>query len=131
MRRIYFPMTLMVFAMMTACQESLEERCEREAKTYTEKKCPARIDENTTIDSMDFDRTTHTMSYYYTLGGPADNKGALSKVNPRKVLLEGLRNSTETKTCKDAGYNFRYVYRSKSNPEQTLFEVTFTEKDYR
>lgn len=124
-------MALLALAMMTACQESLEERCEREAKTYTEKKCPAPIDENTTVDSMSFDRQTHTMSYYYTLGGPADNKEALSKVDPRKVLLEGLRNSTETKTCKDAGYNFRYVYRSRTTPGLVLFEVTFTAKDYR
>ena len=41
---------------LTACQESLEERCAREAEEYTKKKCPARIDQNTVIDSLVFER---------------------------------------------------------------------------
>lgn len=115
---------------LAACQETLEERCVREAKTYTEKNCPANIDPNTTIDSMAFDVKSHTMCYYYTLSGPADSKEVMAKVNPRKALLEVLRNSTSTKDYKDAGYNFKYIYRSKSKPGTVLFEATFTKNDY-
>ena len=32
--------------LMTACQESLEDRCEREAKDYTAKHCPTLVAKN-------------------------------------------------------------------------------------
>lgn len=38
MRKIMW--LVMAAVLTTACQESLEERCEREAKEYTEKHCP-------------------------------------------------------------------------------------------
>lgn len=113
-----------------ACQESLEDRCAREAKSYTEKKCPAPVGENTTIDSIAFDRQTHTMCYYYSLSGAADDSSAIAKGDPYKVLLHEVRNATATKAYKDAGYNFKYTYKSATRPEQVLFEATFTPKDY-
>lgn len=114
-----------------SCQESLEDRCEREAREYTAKKCPAPVGENTVIDSVAFNRGTHTVSYYYTLSGPADNKEAVEAVNPRANLLQEIRNSTQVKAYKEAGYSFNYVYRSKSNPSATLFETTITANDYK
>ena len=33
--------TIIAIAMFSACQETLEQRCQREAHTYTEKNCPA------------------------------------------------------------------------------------------
>ena len=41
MKRIAF--VVMAALMLAACQESLEERCEREAREFTEKKCPSLI----------------------------------------------------------------------------------------
>ncbi len=129
MRKIFLAAAVATLA-LTACQESLEDRCAREAKIYTEKKCPAQIGENVTIDSAVFDRSTHTMCYFYTLTGAADNKEAVEKLNPRKVLLDGLKNSTSVKTYKDAGYNFQYTYCSGSNKGEVLFSVTFKKGDY-
>ena len=46
---------LLLFAsiiMLASCHESLEERAAREVKEYTEKQCPAAIDEFTVIDSI-------------------------------------------------------------------------------
>lgn len=119
-----------VALLSVSCQESLEDRCAREARDYTEKKCPAPVGENVTIDSIGFDRSTHTMQYYYTLSGAADNKALLDSINPRAQLLQEVRNSTSVKDYKDAGYNFTYIYRSKSHPETVLFEATLTRKDY-
>ena len=45
--------------LLTACQESLEDRCEREAKEYTKKHCPALIAENIVMDEMTFEKATH------------------------------------------------------------------------
>lgn len=122
--------TMMAIAFLTACQESLEDRCAREAKSYTEKKCPAPVGDNTTIDSIGFDKATHTMLYYYTLSGAADDAEAVASVNPRANLLQEIKNSTSIKAYKDAGYNFKYIYRSQKNPQTILFETTFTKKDY-
>ena len=57
---------------LASCQESLEDRCERDAREYTRKNCPAAIDETTIVDSLTFDRATHTIHYYYRLTGVAD-----------------------------------------------------------
>lgn len=114
-----------------SCQESLEDYAAREARSYTEKKCPAPVGENTVIDSLVFERATHTMHYYYTLSGPADDRGTIEKANPRESLLREIRNSTAVKSYKEAGYSFSYTYRSKKNPGETLFEATFTQKDYK
>lgn len=116
--------------LMAGCQESLEDRCAREAREYTQKKCPAPIDENTTIDSVSFDKETKTMKYYYTIGGAADNEEIIRKVNPRKALLDGIKNSTAIQAYKEAHYNFAYTYRSKKDKGKLLYETTFTAQDY-
>lgn len=122
---------MIVAAMLTACQESLEDKCAREAKAYTEKNCPAPVGENTTIDSLTFERGTHTIHYYYTLSGNADNPDVVSRVNVKKVLLDEVKNATSMKAYKDAGYNITYTYQSAKNKNVKLFEATFTKKDYQ
>lgn len=118
-------------ALLTACQESLEERCAREAKEYTERKCPARINEFTRIDSLTFDKASHTMHYYYTLSGNADNAEAIARSNPRETLAREVRNTTSMEIYREAGYRFAYTYRSESRPERVLFETVIEEKDYQ
>ena len=58
-----------IMMLLTACQESLEDRCAREAKEYTRKNCPAKMDNNSILDSLTFERETHTLHYYYRLTG--------------------------------------------------------------
>ena len=129
MKRI--AIVMMAALLLTACQETLEERCEREAREYTEKKCPALITENVTIDSMTFNKSSHTMTYYYTLDGVLDNAEALKEHDLKGMLLKELKNSTETLLYKEAGYNFRYVYFSTQKKGTKLFEATFHKKDYQ
>lgn len=129
MKKIIF--TIATAIITSACQESLEDRCAREAKKYTEKNCPAKIEENVTIDSLIFERHTHTVHYYYTLTGNADNKDNIKRSNAGNALLESLKNSTTTRVYKDAGYNFTYTYYSAKEKGCILLEKTFTEKDYK
>ena len=117
--------------LMTACQETLEERCAREAKEYSKKNCPAPIAKGVTIDSMRFDESTHTLIYSYTLEGAIDDTAVIRHNNPRDQMLQQLKNATAMKPYKDAGYNFRYTYYSKKKKGEKLFEATFQEKDYR
>ena len=122
--------TTMFLMLLTACQESLEERCAREAKTYTEKNCPAFINKATRIDSLTFDAATHTVSYCYSLIGEADVPGSINEEEARLRLLNEVKNSTNLKAYRDEGYNIRYVYHSGNNPQDVLLEVMFTKKDY-
>jgi hypothetical protein len=116
--------------LLVGCRESLEDRCAREAKEYTEKNCPTRMYENIILDSMTFERETHTLHYYYTLTGFADQDGMMEKVNARKTLQEDLKNSTSLRVYKENKFRFAYTYYSEKDPKKVRMEVVFTDKDY-
>ena len=116
--------------LLTACQESLEDRCARETKEYTRKNCPAKMDNNIVLDSLTFERETHTLHYYYKLTGFADQDTIVKKLDAVNILKEELRNTTTLKLYKDNHYRFAYTYRSEKNPEKVLLDVLLTDKDY-
>ena len=117
--------------MLSACQESLEDRCMREAREYTKKNCPVKLDDNTTLDSLTFERDSHTLHYYYTLTGVADQAGLLNGTEVTKALKEELKNTTSMKVYKDNKYKFAYTFCSEKDPKKVLYEATLTEKDYQ
>ena len=117
--------------LLTSCQESLEDRCAREAKEFTEKNCPRAVDKEIVLDSMTFEKATHTISYLYTLNGTLDDPQRIDSTHFRELLLMEVKNSTNLKLYKDEGYAFRYAYYSQKNNGTKLFEATFRESDYR
>lgn len=121
---------MLISAILAGCQETLEERAARESQEYTDKHCPAPVVYQVTMDSMTFDKASHTFGYHYSLSGSLDDSIYIRQNDPRDMLLEQVRNSTNLKAYKEAGYGFRYVYYSTKN-KATLFDVTFGEKDYR
>ena len=116
--------------LFTACQESLEDRCAREAQEYTRKNCPAKMDNNTILDSMTFERSSHTLHYYYKLTGFADQDSIAKKIDAVNVLKKELKNTTGLKLYKDNHYRFAYTFRSEKDPNKILIDVVFTDKDY-
>ena len=116
--------------MFTACQESLEDKCEHDSIEYTRKHCPTAIDDYTIIDSLTFDRATHTIHYYYRLTGVADEEKAIKDIDAVGTLKKSLKNSTSVQTYKNNKYRFAYTYRSDKDPKKILLEVVFTDKDY-
>ena len=128
--------TTTIIGLMTAvftlgsCQESLNEKCARECRQYTEKNCPVQIDNHTIIDSLTFEESSHTIHYYYTLTGIADSVGLLSHEEARKALIDQLRNTTMMRVYKEEGFNFAYTYHSQKHPEFVHVEVILTPKDY-
>lgn len=129
LRNITILLTAGLFA--SACQESLEERCLREANVYTKKNCPSQIAKDVTIDSLTFNVSTHTLTYSYTLGGVLDDAAVVTRSELRQQMLENLRNATSLKAYKDAGYSFRYVYYSTMQRGTKLMDTTFRAKDYQ
>ena len=128
MKKIFI--VLILSALMVGCQESLEERGAREARDYTEKHCPAPIAHQVTMDSMTFDKTTHTFGYYYSLSGTLDDSAYIRQNDPYDMLLQQVKNSTNLKIYKEAGYNFRYIYNSTKHKGLKLFDKTFTSEEY-
>ena len=125
---LLLPIGMLLF---TACQESLEERCARECKEYTKKKCPVLVAKDIYLDSLTFSPSEHLLSYYYTVEGVLDDAEALQQHDIRGLLLKELKKSTGDKLYKDAGYSFRYVYFSGRQRGTQLVEATFRKSDYQ
>ena len=117
---------------LSACHKGLEDRAAQECKEYTEKKCPTPVVNDTRMDSMVFEPSSRTIHYYYSLVGNADNEQAVNakKSELRKALRDALKADTGTKGYKDAGFNFRYTYRSGKSPSKVLLDEQYTKKDY-
>ena len=135
-RKIAFVMKkIFLFVLTTltlgACQESMDERCEREAKEFTKKNCPSMVAPEIMMDSMTFEKATHTLHYYYKLTGNSDRSDAYNLENATQKLKDGLKNATSMQIYKDEGYNFLYTYRSEKNPEKVWMDILLTSKDYK
>ena len=124
---------LFVLAVLTlgACQESLEDKCARECVEFTKRKCPSAVAQEMIIDSMTFDRASHTIQHYYKLTGSSDREDAYLKDQARELLKNELKNTTQVMAYKEAGYSFRYIYYSEKNPENVYLDILLTEKDYK
>ena len=124
MRR--FLLFALLALLLTGCRESLEDRAAREAETYTEQTCPYHMDKFTTLNAVKFDKATHMFTNEYTLKGDADRElSEAEKENIRVALEQSLTNDTKQRVYLDAGYAYRYIYYSESNPETIIFEATF------
>ena len=128
MKKILLFATLLL---LTACQETLEDRCARECKEYTQKKCPVLVTNGVTLDSMTFDKSRLVITYYYTVSGILDDAEALREHDARGLLLKELKNTAALKLYKDAGYNFRYVYHSTKEKGTRVLDTTFRKKEYQ
>ena len=82
-------------------------------------------------DSMTFERTSHTIQYYYKMTGASDRSDAYPKDQARQLLKEALKNTTQVMAYKEAGYSFRYIYYSEKNPKTVYLDILLTEKDYQ
>lgn len=113
-----------------SCQESLEERAAREAREFTEKNCPVRISEAIVSDSLTFEPSTKTLHYYMSVNGNADTTAIAQQTDIRKNMISSLKGTTSVRPYKEAGYNFKYTYRSTKHPGKILLELTITKADY-
>jgi hypothetical protein len=131
MKKLLFIM--MAVALLSSCQESLEDRAYRETLEYNKKFCPMRVDATSVLDSIVFDKTTKTKCSYFTLEGVADNlQNAQAKSAAlREVLVTDIKNSPNEIKFKEAGFSYRFVYRSASDKNVVLFQTTITKEDYQ
>ena len=130
MKKILFIM-LSILAMV-GCQESMEDRAEREAKEYTKKYCPRVVIEQVmTLDSLTFDKAHTTFNNYYTVMGVADDRKNIEekKDDIRMSFIKELHDDTRQRTFKDLGYSYRYILISQGDGS-VLFDTTLKKEDY-
>ena len=128
MKRLFIPLAAII--LLSGCRESIEERAAREAREMTETKCPMPVGDNMYLDSIVFDIPSHTQSQYFRVEGELDNDSVFEGVDTRGLLLKELKNTPSYVTLVKRGVFFHYVYRSASDPEHTLLELTLTPEDY-
>jgi hypothetical protein len=118
--------------LLCSCQESFEKRVQRTWQEYTEKNCPQALSETVILDSCVFDVDNHVLQFYHRFANAMDNDSIDQKSNAmRQLLLEALRNDTNLRPVKEAGYSFKYVYYSTKHAGKLLYETTFTKEDYQ
>lgn len=122
----------MICIALVACHEDLKERAMREAREFTRKNCPQRLQGGLTCDSMVFEANDSTLHYYYTVEGKIDDKNVMAfyATKLRDGLLENIRNDVTSRTFKEAGFNYGVTIHSAKNKGQKLYEVRYTKKDY-
>lgn len=124
---------LIALLSLTACHKSLEDKAAEEAKEYTRKNCPTPWVNDSRTDSVVFTKADRTYHYYCSFTGKFDDQRIIDYNidRIRQNLITDIRNNTNLKKAKEAGFHFEYVARSKRNPSQILFQQTITEKDYK
>ena len=121
--------------LLTACQESLEEKDAREAREVTESKCPMPIGDNMYLDSIVFDIPTLTQTQYFRFTGNSDNDSTVENIvsnnDLKGTLVKELKNTPSYKALMNKGISFRYIYGSTAEPEKTYIDITVTKEDYQ
>ena len=114
-------------ALMVSCHESLEKRAQREAREYTEKNCPTPWYNYTRTDSVVFNTSTRTYTYYCTFSGPLDDPSVIATHREQliQLLTSSVRESTHMKPYVEAGFRFQYVCRSEKSPREVLLQLGF------
>lgn len=111
-----------------SCKESIEERIAREARDFTHKNCPAEIAPGIVNDSMTWEPKERTIHYYYTMEMPQNAR--IDKQRVKQTMLESIKNAPNLMPYKKAGMLFRYTWRSKQKPQETLLDVVVKPEEY-
>src|SRR5574344_166128 len=100
MNKLYCSLLLFGSVLLTSCHENFDDRCVRESKEFTAKQCPQTVDTNgVKMDSMTYNKPTHTMRYYFKLVGKMDDSTLVTMAAPKfhTSLIDNVRNSLEIK----------------------------------
>lgn len=124
------PILTIVILIVTAialysCQESLEDKAQRQAYEYTRKYCPTPIDNNTRTDSVVFDRNKKVYYYYISFFNQLDDQEVVNENRTlfAEMLTQSVKDSPSLRTFLEAGFRFEYVCHSGSKPGKILVRI--------
>lgn len=120
-----FACLLMFSGFLVSCQESLEDKAERQAREYTRKYCPTPIDNNTRTDSIVFDRDRRIYIYYMSFYEGLDDEAVVNQYRDQftNMLGQSVKDSPSLRQFLEAGFRFEYVIHSGSNPKKQLIKI--------
>lgn len=126
---ILFGLAALFFA--TSCKhESLRERLYRESIEFN-KKCPQRLDQATTLDSVNYSIEQNEYTYHYSLESEIASQINNENSNDfRSNLLESLKNATNLMEQKNEGVTFTYIYYDKES-HNVVFKTSLNAQDYK
>lgn len=124
-QRLLFIVVVLQLYLLCSCQESLEDKAERQAKEYTRKYCPTPVYNYTSTDSITFDRKRKVYTYYVSFYDDVDDVVFINDHREEIVsmLQQSLKESTSLKTFMEAGFRFEYVCHSGSDPKRVLLKT--------
>lgn len=122
-----------LLAFASCRQEKKADFFERDAREYTEKNCPQRLDPYTTLDSIVYHKNEPVgeLTLYYTLQLSLDEREEMMKkvdeleAENRKIV----RNSIVFAKYKEARTTFTYVYHDAEKGDK-IVEFHYTKEDY-
>lgn len=117
----------LLLSLLMSCQESMEDKAARAAADYTRKYCPTPVINYTRTDSVSFNKSTRTYTYYCTFSGPLDDPSVIATHREQliQLLTSSVRESTHMKPYVEAGFRFQYVCRSEKSPREVLLQLGF------
>lgn len=125
MRFLQLVIIAVTAATISSCQESLEDKAQRQAYEYTRKYCPTPIDNNTRTDSIVFDRSKKVYYYYISFFNQLDDQEIVNENRTlfAEMLTQSVKDSPSLRTFLEAGFRFEYVCHSGSKPGKILMRI--------
>lgn len=116
---------IMIVLSASSCQETLEEKAERQAREYTKKYCPTPIDNDTRTDSIVFDPQKKVYYYYISFFNNLDDEYIVNENKDRfaQMLTQSIKDSPGQRGFLEAGFRFEYICHSGSNPKKVLVRI--------
>ncbi len=126
-KHLFVFIIITTIAILSACQESLEDKAALDAAEYTRKYCPTPVINYTRTDSVCFNKTTHLYTYYCTFSGIMDDQTIITanKTKITQMLAASIKESTNMKPYVQAGFHFQYICRSEKDPDVILLQTKF------
>lgn len=120
---------LLAMPLLLSCRESFDRRLQREAREFTENKCPMEPEPGTLLDSTVYDPKTRVYTRWFSLS--PQNEAAVLANAPllHRNLVRQLAGDVDFKAVKEKGVTFRYVYRSQSRGE-VVYETLVKAEEY-
>lgn len=131
MKKTLFTLIVITFSIVSSlcsCEKNtIQDQAEKEAREYTRRYCPTPPINCISTDSIVFNRTTETFTYYCTFSEGLDNTDVIAenKKTIEDILHKSVLESTQMKTYVEAGFKFEYACRSKKNPKNILLHTSF------
>lgn len=124
-----------VSSVIMSCQESIQERAEREAREFTADQCPTPFNGGYSIDSIVYNPKTNFHTTYLKIddaGIPEDTiKARLVATNAREKYRVQMMSDEGRRRYIEAGFNFAVVMRSKTNSGKELIRLEYKNKELR